>query len=733
MFKHTSAFLRRNGGFLLSITFLVFTLVSTNSFGQDPSGWTGEALAAPAANAPALPEGKAALAPPVGSFLVSDGPSFTEDIPTQTCLESCANLFGGAADDYHCSTDGGSVNNLAWASSWGSGQHCKTSVFGGPDGVPIAEDFKQGDSTLCGGPDFCYISTYVGDWCGFDGAGDSENFCFLAEPLTKEIVSGNDRDENGEIDVVVEINQEGDDGGTMYDFTITWTGDEPVLILDTVPAEWDVNDPMAFGSGNTGFEFGDLTDWATDIPAGGSAAVVTSQDDSGDCEAAEMTYLPTEGDYFLTMKTNGPGSQTTATTEVLVTAGMEIGGYAAFDYGDYNPFNDNARVEILNSDGVVVATPWEAYGLDVPDYDDGDWTAWSWTADETGVYTVRYRVANDGDGVCDSRAHFDGQLVPDGLNCTIASANKKDNGKSATKVECYTDGNGAELFWATTRRHNNKKNTKWRPTSCGALYLNDGAAAYALDENGDPLVDENGELLPPIAESNSLCLAAVEDLNGDGLDYSGAGDEDADGSTDYDEACEIGTDPCNPDTDGDGVLDGVDECPLEGPADPTLGEVLDPNGCIRQSQCSDGIDNDNDGPIDYDADASCDSIDDDTEDTADCPCWNSNDLQNVTAANHRDDFSCGTQDTLQALIQDVAGSNPGAEGGFAADPGPWAGGPYCTTRDLPPFGTFITADEAANCMQQIFDRCTAIGYPQPAAPLAPEATLAAGGDAFGVK
>jgi len=75
-------------------------------------------------------------------------------------------------------------------------------------------------------------------------------------------------------------------------------------------------------------------------------------------------------------------------------------------------------------------------------------------------------------------------------------------------------------------------------------------------------------------------LAAVEDLNGNGLVPDGSGDENGDGLTDLEEACDIGTDPCNPDTDGDGVNDDVDQCPLEGPPDTGAGETLGADGCI---------------------------------------------------------------------------------------------------------------------------------------------------------
>jgi hypothetical protein len=256
-------------------------------------------------------------------------------------------------------------------------------------------------------------------------------------------------------------------------------------------------------------------------------------------------------------------------------------------------------------------------------------------------------------------------LENDSLNCEVVQANKgRKDDSSATKLVCLPGGTeGTVTVLADARCHNKRNNNKCKPTSCGALYLNNGAAAYELDpDTGEPVVDENGDRLPPLVETNSLCLVAVSDLNGGGIDYSGNGDEDGDGLLDRNEACDVGTDPCvgdsdgdgvsdfdevasgcmdplNPDTDGDtisdgneltngtdpceedsdndGVRDDVDNCPLEGPADPLLGEILNEDGCLRQSQCSDGLDNEPDGNTDFPADASCDDILDDSEDSID--------------------------------------------------------------------------------------------------------------------
>ena len=156
------------------------------------------------------------------------------------------------------------------------------------------------------------------------------------------------------------------------------------------------------------------------------------------------------------------------------------------------------------------------------------------------------------------------------LNCADAGANGKNNAKSATKIGCLAAGgrDDTSVFHAQTRC--NAKNGKCKPNSCGALYLNNGARAYLTNDKGKPVGD-------PLYASNSLCLAAVKDLNGGGLDYTGAGDEDGDNLTDYVEACDLGLDPCNADSDGDGVNDDLDACPLQG--QPGTGEYTDTDGC----------------------------------------------------------------------------------------------------------------------------------------------------------
>jgi hypothetical protein len=159
---------------------------------------------------------------------------------------------------------------------------------------------------------------------------------------------------------------------------------------------------------NGSFETGDTTGWTLTVPVGGSALVVTSH------AGNSSLYMPVEGNYFLELKTDGPGSYTTASQMLTLSTGLQLSGYAAFDANDYLPFNDDASVQIFDALGNLLATPWASNVAAVGDYGDGPWTAWHWVVPADGTYTLTYRVANALDGALASYALFDGtKVVPE--------------------------------------------------------------------------------------------------------------------------------------------------------------------------------------------------------------------------------------------------------------------------------------------------------------------------------
>jgi hypothetical protein len=170
--------------------------------------------------------------------------------------------------------------------------------------------------------------------------------------------------------------------------------------------------------------------------------------------------------------------------------------------------------------------------------------------------------------------------APDGLGGTgtinvfpVNEENGGDNSESATKIEYTPDassGLGYINVVVTTREHLQGDGTnatiEWAPTSCGRLYLNDGAIGYEIDENGDLVLD--AELNPVVLEKQTdpLFVVAVFDVDGDGIIVrDGSGDEDEDGVVDGEDNCPCVDNPDQVDTDLDGEGDAChDDLDLDG-------------------------------------------------------------------------------------------------------------------------------------------------------------------------
>jgi hypothetical protein len=176
---------------------------------------------------------------------------------------------------------------------------------------------------------------------------------------------------------------------------------------------------LALGAGsahaallNSGFETGDLTGWAASL-SGGAATVVTSNSTS---YGGDITYLPPEGSFFLAITSGSANLWQTVTQSLALTAGESIGGLAAFDWGDYPSYYDGARVRVLDVAGAQIAQPFYLDGVGLPSGYNGPWTAWSFTAQTAGTYTVEYAARNtsDGGGPNQTFGYFDAtQQVPE--------------------------------------------------------------------------------------------------------------------------------------------------------------------------------------------------------------------------------------------------------------------------------------------------------------------------------
>jgi hypothetical protein len=108
--------------------------------------------------------------------------------------------------------------------------------FMGP-GASNPDGIAHGKVTNLGGGDFRvgFEDLYNGGDCDFN----YNQFLFSGgisgETLSKALTSGPDDDNDGEIDLVFTV---GADSAAYRDFTIVYTGEDRVLVADTVPAEW---------------------------------------------------------------------------------------------------------------------------------------------------------------------------------------------------------------------------------------------------------------------------------------------------------------------------------------------------------------------------------------------------------------------------------------------------------------------------------------------------------------
>lgn len=155
---------------------------------------------------------------------------------------------------------------------------------------------------------------------------------------------------------------------------------------------------------DAGFESGDLTDWTgNDL----SKAEVVSSHDSFDFNTTYTAYGPAYGNNFVRIISGlGEDEYTTLSRSFFLNIGDQLSGVAAFDTGDYSPFNDNAYVQVEDP-SMISTTLWSQDVNGVGDNGNSPWTQWGFTAQSSGIYTITFGVANNLDNGLDSIAIFD--------------------------------------------------------------------------------------------------------------------------------------------------------------------------------------------------------------------------------------------------------------------------------------------------------------------------------------
>lgn len=341
------------------------------------------------------------------------------------------------------------------------------------------------------------------------------------ERFQKELIDGNDLDFDGEIDRAVEVGTAF--AGAEYRFGINYfdPNGPAVVIKDVVPREWNVQYDGLIKNG--GFETGDLSGWGT------NSAEIIADNGTFVPPGPGGSVPPLEGFYSAAWFQDGAGVRTLYQDIVVPAGGATLSWWDHIENWntDFVDPDQEWRVEVRDpgSDALLG----ELFSTNPGDpltqgwtYREADLSPWAGTL-------VRLAFTEE-DNLWYFNVRLDAVRV-DSQACSVIRADERRNLFSDSHITCGAANLGYHEFSAQARCFDEPGNPACHPKECGAFFLNQGAGAYV------------GRAL--LAVTDPICLAAVRDLDGGGIDYSGNGDEDGDGVDDYTEACIDFTDPCS--------------------------------------------------------------------------------------------------------------------------------------------------------------------------------------------
>lgn len=158
---------------------------------------------------------------------------------------------------------------------------------------------------------------------------------------------------------------------------------------------------------NSSFEAGNLTGWDTFVPTGASINVVSTHTDTSGSATGTASWTPTDGSNFALIASGGLGIP----TELAQTFSVAQGDVLTFDYfwdsQDDFLFNDIAIGSIVYNDVLFM----QSVVTDPMDYWGTPWTHVSYTFANSGIYTLRFTIANGDDDLLSSYLGLDNLMI----------------------------------------------------------------------------------------------------------------------------------------------------------------------------------------------------------------------------------------------------------------------------------------------------------------------------------
>jgi len=162
---------------------------------------------------------------------------------------------------------------------------------------------------------------------------------------------------------------------------------------------------ILLSAANPSFDAGDLAGWDTQVPNSGSASAVSSYAAQPDGTPA---YTPMDGSHFALLQTGDNATSTELSQAFYAQAGDKIAGWAFFDTAESLPNGDAGQVVLLGPSPEYDTTLFSASVSTVGDGGQTDWTQWTHTFSQAGMYRLQAGVANARTGSGISTLGLDG-------------------------------------------------------------------------------------------------------------------------------------------------------------------------------------------------------------------------------------------------------------------------------------------------------------------------------------